>query len=466
MRNLILFLILLTTVYYSCQRENLVDNSPHLKLSFSTDTVVFDTIFSGIGSATKYLKVYNPSSKDIEISEIYLAKAEDSKYRLNIDGKNSSSDQNVLIKGKDSLFLFVDVTINTDQDALLEQDSIIFITNGNQQDIKLISWGQAVNLINEEVIQTTNWTKDKPYLIYNSMLVDSAHTLTIEAGTKIHFHRGSKMFVAGTLNILGTYEEPVILEGDRLEHMYFDVPGQWEGIWLMNGSKHNYINFAEIKNAVTGIQVDTLADVNIPTLTIHNTKIEHMSFAGIYAQGTTIFGTNCQISDCGFYNLALTIGGWYEFYHCTFANYWRNSFRNTPLLLMNNYYIYEGQAIIRDIVHAGFYNCLIYGDRENELYIDSIPGYGVLNYSFENCLIKYNSPTVSEANILTSIINEDPLFIDPEAYNFALDTLSPAKDKALRLFVDQYPGLLNYDLNNESRTADDNPDIGAYERIE
>ena len=73
------------------------------------------------------------------------------------------------------------------------------------------------------------------------------------------------MYIAGTLLINGTFDDPVILQGDRLEYVYNDVPGQWDGIWLMNGSKHNDIEYTEIKNAVIGIQVDTLADLDVPT---------------------------------------------------------------------------------------------------------------------------------------------------------------------------------------------------------
>ena len=465
MKKLIFYSIGFIIFYSACQKNNEFETSPDFALVFSTDSIIFDTIFSGIGSTTRYLKIYNPSSKDVEISEIFLAKAKQSKYRLNIDGKSSLSETNVLIKGKDSMYIFVEITINTDQDALIEQDSIVFITNGNLQDIKLLAWGQDVHFINGEIINTSTWTNEKPYLVYNSMLVDTNQILRIDAGTKVYFHRGSKMYVAGTLEIGGTFEQPVILQGDRLEYMYSDVPGQWEGIWLMNGSKHNNINYAEIRNAIIGIQVDTLADESIPTLNIHNTKIEHMSFAGIYARGTTIFASNCLISDCGYYTLALTIGGFYDFYHCTLANYWQNGYRNTPSLVLNNYFIYEDQAFIRDIFHAAFYNCMVYGDRENEIFIDAYPGLGTLNYEFENCLLKYTIDSYLDNAYLTNCrSNQDPLFVDIDKYDFQVDTLSPAINKASRVFVDFNPTYLNFDLKNESRIEDKAPDIGAYER--
>lgn len=463
MRKSLFLLFGLAIFYFACQKTEF-EKSQDFLLSFSSDSIIFDTIFSGIGSTTRQLKVYNTSEKDVEISEIYLAKNNQSKYRINIDGNPAKYETNVLLKAKDSLYIFVEVNINTNQDALLEQDSIVFITNGNQQDIKLLAWGQDVHLINGEIIGTSTWINDKPYLVYNSMLVDSNAILKIDAGVRVYFHRASRMYIAGTLEIGGTFEQPVVLQGDRLEQIYSDVPGQWEGIWLMNGSKHNNINYAEIKNAIIGIQVDTLADESIATLSIHNTRIEHMSFAGIYAQGSSIFATNCLISDCGYYNLALTIGGSYNFYHCTLANYWQNSFRNTPSLILNNYYLYENKPIIRNITHAGFYNCLIFGDRENEIYVDAYPDEGILNYEFKNCLLKYSEDaSLDNQHLDACITNKDPLFIDIEKYNFSIDTLSPAINIASRAFVDLYPLFLNFDLKNKSRIIDNSPDIGAYE---
>ncbi len=141
-------------------------------VQFSTDSVVFDTVFSGIGSTTRYFKVYNPCDKRINISEIRLGKNNLSKYRINVDGIATHIVKNIKIAGKDSIYIFIELTINTNQDMLLEQDSIIFLTNGNYQDVKLLAWGQDIHFVNGKIINTTTWTNDKPYLVYNSMLVD------------------------------------------------------------------------------------------------------------------------------------------------------------------------------------------------------------------------------------------------------------------------------------------------------
>ena len=41
-------------------------------MSFSVDTLLFDTVFTTVGSATRYLKVYNNSNSDINLENVYL----------------------------------------------------------------------------------------------------------------------------------------------------------------------------------------------------------------------------------------------------------------------------------------------------------------------------------------------------------------------------------------------------------
>jgi len=53
---------------------------------FSSDTVMFDTIFTSIGSATRNFRVINPYDTDLTIDLIKLAGGEDSKFRINING--------------------------------------------------------------------------------------------------------------------------------------------------------------------------------------------------------------------------------------------------------------------------------------------------------------------------------------------------------------------------------------------
>lgn len=463
------FILLLSIVafLFSCEKETF-NNSSNAVLLFSNDTIMFDTVFTTVGSATHRFTVKNQYKETIKISSIYLAGNDNSPFRLNIDGYAGNSLNNIELREKDSLYIFVEITVDPTGSNLpiVVKDSIIFSFNNKQQDVDLIAFGQDVHKINKGIIETETWIADKPYLIYDYLFVDTNSTLTIEPGAILHFHKDARMYVAGTVKADGSFDAPVIFQGDRLEEDYKDIPGQWDGIWLLPGSKDNFFDFVEIKNAIIGIQVDTLANLSKPTLYIANSKIQNMTSAGIYAQGSTIEANNCLISNCGQFALALTIGGSYEFYHCTFANYWGYSTRSTPSILLNNYYIdINGNIQVRSLNKAFFGNCIVYGNKESELILDNVgTSNEVFNFTFDHSLLKLSSDfsTSDPLSFNSVIINEDPKFKDPFEYDFELDTLSIAKDKGKVEFGNLFP----LDINLNSRTSDSGPDLGAFERIE
>ena len=130
------------------------------------------------------------------------------------------------------------------------------------------------------------------------MLVDTLETLTIEAGVQIHFHKSSSLIVKGTLLVNGTIEEPVVFQGDRLEEMYDDIPGQWGVVALVDGSLNNRIENAIIKNAIVGIQVGEYVASVGTNLYLSNTRIENMTYAGLYMFNSSVYTANCLIANC------------------------------------------------------------------------------------------------------------------------------------------------------------------------
>lgn len=473
----LLISLLIAIIFFSCEKDEF-NKSTDAKLVFSEDTILFDTVFTSIGSSTQRFTVKNPYHKNLNISSIYLAGGEKSAYRLNIDGYSGYRLNDIELKEKDSLYIFVEVTVDPNHSNLpiIVKDSIIFSFNNKQQDVDLIAYGQDVHLIKSEnrmsvINENSDWINDKPYLIYDSLVVAPNYTLTIEPGAKLHFHKGSRLYVLGTVVANGTFELPITFQGDRLEDDYENIPGQWDGIWLMAGSKDNIFNFTEIKNAIIGIQVDTLANLSKPTLLLSNSKIENMTSVGIFAQGSTIEAYNNLISNCGQFAIALTIGGSYEFYHCTVGNYWGYSTRTTPSLLLNNYYVDIYNNIqVRPMDKALFGNCIIYGNKESEIIIDKDDS-GDLNYKFDHSLLKVDPDfsTSGSDHFENIITGHDPKFKDPYEGDFELDTLSIAKDYGKKEYSNLNPYDFintNFDLNMNSRTSDNGPDLGAFERIE
>ena len=488
--TILIFALITIPVLFSSCRKNIFTKDPADKLIFSSDTVQFDTIFTGIGSTTKYLIVKNSNkNKSINIDRIYLARGSASKYRLNIDGNKAEKDyrlENYALAPGDSIFIFVEVTINPSTDDMVEQDSIIFESNGNMQDVDLVAFGQNVTLLSGRMItQDTTWNADKPVLIYNSAMVDTMVTLTVMPGAKVYFHNKSSLFVKGTLKSLGEIDNRVTFTGDRLEEYYRYTPGQWGaylqdeygntrgvygGIHLLAGSRYNEMNNTDITNALIGVQVDSVVTADAPTLKMKNTNIENAKIACLYALGAHIEAENCVFANSSQYTVACWIGGKYSFVHCTMANY-SVGVRQTPQLSLNNYYTYRDangnvQTSYRDLEGAYFANCIIYGYNKNEVGFDFVSG-AAANILFDNCLIKYetSSDLVQSApsSFVDNIFNEDPKFsstVKPYLYNIL--EVSAARDKAKVAISEAIP--LDHDGINRI-SYDGKPDIGAYEYI-
>jgi len=459
---LVFWVAMLMAALISCEEEEWVSD-PTAELRFSTDTVLFDTVFTTIGSATKRFTVKNPHDKRIHIASIGLARGHLSDYRLNIDGRRTHQVSDISLAAKDSLFIFVEITadpVNQDR-PMVVKDSVVFQREGITQDVNLIAWGQDVHLIRNKLLSTQTWTAGKPYLVYESAMIDTGSTLTLEPGTRVLFHRNSELVVAGTMISEGTVEHPVVFRGDRLEKDYEDIPGQWNGILLLPSSKENRIDHTLIKNAVVGLQLDSISDTSIPMLRLSNSRILNMSYAGILAGGSHIEAYNNVIANCGSYAVAL-MGGTYDFTHCTMANYWTGNLRHQSSLYLGHYtHLMHKPAKFRELKRAHFTNCIIYGNRESELDFD-LENTGSPAYRFSHCLIRTGPDRDISGDAFNQIIeNQDPLFQSIADNNYRLDSLSPAIDQGDITAGAQYP----LDILNNSRTSDEAPDLGAYEFI-
>jgi hypothetical protein len=433
----------------SCEKDpRLKDHSA--KLVFSADTVLFDTIFTGIGSATRHFKVYNPYKETLEIDIISLSGLNTSVYRINVDGVSGRIFNNMVLRGGDSLYIFVEVTIDPLEGNLpmVVEDSIMFSINGNLQAVRLVAWGQDFNLLDDRVLQTDLLTAGKPYLVYNSITVDSGRVLRIEPGVRLHFHRNSRLSVAGSVIVSGSFDQPVIFEGSRTETAYRNIPGQWEGIILMPGSRNNQFVNTRIRNAVNGIIVETEGEIEAPVLYLASSRIENMTYAGIFTRNTSVHAYNTIISNCGHHAVAITGGGNYAFYHCTMANYWNFSARRTPSVIIDD------NAPVNVVVA----NTIIHGSqsRETGFPFNPRPGFDV---KFSYCLLPLadNDP---QGIFQNCIFDSVPGFIDAAEFNYRLTELSPAIDAGDPLTGLQFPT----DYEGKSRLVDKAPDIGAFEK--
>ncbi|HLP64780.1 hypothetical protein [Flavobacterium sp.] len=537
MRYLSLLVIVLVLSLTSCRNDFEFEPSTG-GLEFSKDTVYLDTVFTNIGSSTYRLKVYNRSDSDISIPQIRLAKGTASKYRIMVDGLTGEDADNsgvgdgkifnnVELLANDSLFVFIEVTADVasaNPTDFLYTDKLEFTNiSGAQQDVDLVTLIQdaifiypqrtgtnpddylyeAINLglddANEQIISVgsnlshtdpvngdeLHWTAAKPYVIYGYALVPGTETLVVDAGARVHFHANSGLIVGQDAKIQINGGNPpgsdydnlsneVIFEGDRLEPLYNDVPGQWGTLMILSNSTENTINHLTIKNATVGILMQNIATATgttIPNLTITNSQIYNCSNVGILARKAQLTGSNLVGNYCGQATLACTYGGIYNFTHCTFSNDW-NSSRQVAVLL-SDYFETEDTIYVHELTQANFTNCIIYGSNQIEMLLDKTTDSGVaFNYFFDNCLIRFN-------NINNSFTNNPLYQFASDAVHYSDIFLATNSQINNPKFVDTDINdmRLSEDLNLATETSASNfndilgvsratsPDLGAYQFV-
>lgn len=467
MKKAVALLLITTALVLQACRKDLFTEDSTAQLAFSTDSILYDTVFTTVGSVTKSFKVYNNHNRSIKISSLKVAGGVSSNFRINVDGVPLVSTGDIEIKKHDSIYVFIEVTVNpnSQNNPLVIRDSVMFETNGNQQSVTLEAWGQdAYFHVNEYLICNDVWMNNKPHVIYGLVIISAGCSLTIQPGTKVHLHKGAVLAAddGATLIVNGTSANKVRFMGDRLEPDYDEVPGQWGAIWLSPLSVNNKIDWAIIKNGTIGILCDSFPTSPNPTLHMNNTVIKNMSAIGIYARDSKIRATNCVVGNCGQHLVALTIGGQYSFYHCTFANYWNYGTpkRSTPAVIVNNWYETATGTVVRNLDSAHFFNCIIYGELADEIVLDSKTG-GNFAYKLHYSVLKTQLNTSNPADYLNCVINSDPEFVDISENNYNISSSSSAKKKG-----DNAIGLqVIYDLNTTLRVSDAEPlpDAGAYQ---
>ena len=487
-------LLVITMSISSCKKDKLITD-PSAKISFSSESVFFDTVFTTAGSTTRQIRVINNNEQRINISSINVRSGSGSAFFLNVDGSPGRSFTDIEIDANDSIFVFIQVNVNptSSNSPLVINDAIDFVVNGNTQSVQLEAWGQdayyhkptnAIKFVNGGYLPystisagtntTVTWPNDKPHVIYGWLVVDSTQTLIIQAGVKVHFHQNAGLWVysGGTLKVKGTLGNEVVFQGDRLEPYMQDEPGQWDRIWINEGDKFstgNEIDYAIIKNGFIGVQAELLfapvGDPNIKCrLKITNTKIQNMKKWGMYNVAYGVYGGNNVFSNCKEYCLACVAGGNYTFLHCTFADFWTKDSRTTSCVHIDNH---SGSTQL-PLDSCYFGNCIIDGSGGNELELDIVTTNTLYppKHKFSHCFIRTTNNMAANPSVY---INCNPngmvsSFGNPATYNFELAAGSSAINLPNNITTTTDAIVFPIDLKGNPRLTDFQPDAGAYEK--
>lgn len=470
--KLIPFIIVSLVVFFtfsSCKKQRFLTEGANL--SFSVDTLKFDTVFTSIGSFTNSFKIYNNDDRPVKINSIKLLNGSASVFRMNVDGVPTKDIQDIELAGNDSIYVFVAVTIDPTTGTLpfLVEEKIQVTLNEKQYQIPLEAYGQDAHYIVDSVLTSNTWINDKPYVIIHSALVDSGEILTIQKGCRIYMHQDSKLYVAGTLRAFGTKKDSIIFQGDRLDRSYFgyrDFPGEWGGLVFTRSSVLNNLNYCVIKNAgnntgagyPSAIHVSKANEYMIaPMLEMNNCQVYNSSAYGIIGIAAQLRIANSLIHSCNLQCLALIEGGEYDFSYCTIANYGGIGINHAqePVFAAINFREVSSNTYVGSNLKANFKNCIIYGSLDDEAAFNQLNTW-TYDMTFDHCLLRRTGTFPTYVTRNNCLLNQDPQFKETGKNNFHPLTTSPVKNAGI--FTQYY--LLDLDGKTRSMTT---PSIGCYE---
>lgn len=442
-------------------------------VTFSDDTLNFDTVFTAAGSFTTGILIYNKQNEPITLSTVKLKNGNSSYFHINVDGFTGNVVNNINIAAHDSIYVFATVNINpTDTSTpFIVTDELIATLNGKDFSVPFVAYGQNAHyIVSDSLSGTNNWLTDKPYVVLHSCVVGPGATLNIPAKCKVYMHQDARFFVFGTMNVNPTPVAPadsVVFQGDRLDRDYFGYlgyPGEWGGFYFVTGSTGTFKKTV-IKNCGGGsmyrgfyaqpaaMEVDSGAHV-----TINSTIIKNSIGYGILNWQGNVTATNTFVGTTGAEALVSLQGGYDSMTNCTFANYGDVAVsldhRSNHTVVLLNYFQVSSTEIYYGALDAVLRNCIVYGSLDSEIICDQVSGTPA-SVRLDHSLLKIGSVDLSFIHISGNIVNQDPLFKNITNNDFHLTSSSPAISNGAIITA------ISADLDGNSRSGHN--DIGCYQ---
>jgi len=440
MRRHFFYILAVVAALIGCSENDSFTTSRGALLTFSSDTVKMDTVFTGIGSSTYSFWVYNHSGDGIRLNSVRLRNGNQTGFRVNIDGSfldNSmgSSVNDLEIRKDDSLRVFVELTApeRHQLDPQLVEDHLVFVLeSGVEQNVCLRAWAWDAMKLHDVVIHNDSLIESAcPIVVYGGISVDSAATLTIR-NTTVYFHDGRGIDVYGRL-----LTDSAIFRGDRLDHMFDYLPydrvsGQWGksgGIVFHASSSGNVLRRTEIRNAgLYGVLCDSAAcDTTTLRLDMYRCVVHNCDGDGLVSRHSNIRLRQCQFTNAAGDCVSIN-GGRVELSRCTLAQFYpfqtggRAALRFTNVMPL--YALNCDSSIITGYADD-VWMCIIN---------DTVTS---MAYAFSNSLLR--TPQIADTLRFRNILWETPkdsiqgkmhfINIDEKNfyYDFHLDSLSTAK---------------------------------------
>jgi hypothetical protein len=444
------------------------------ELAFSSDTLAFDSIFVNFLTPSERLIVHNRTGRSVQISRIWLEQGADTEFSMVVDGRERLDIEDLILANGDSMLILVNLR-STLRDQYAEEFLNFQVGDQVQQVLirarildayllraRLQQDGDRLFLAPGSFFfgQDTVLMPGKPIVIDGPVLIPEGVRVTVMPGTELFFTAYkfplrdsvsrpyyalfSGLLVNGTLHAEGTPNAPIVFQGSRFDSLYQENPAQWRGLNFQRDSRDNVLHFCQVKNALIGLQVDSLSNTAQPKVSIRYSEIRNMGAYGIWGRGFAasagsadapmVLMENSIVNTCKDRTLYIEAGGVYEFYNCTFANFSLARFsRRIPQMAVGNWFSFDGVTGVVYPCFARMSNCIVWGSEEDEVVLDTLNGGPLSEFVMRRCILRLtpeNEPAILP-HLLESLKNEDPRFNDYFTRDYRLKDNSPAIDVGL-----------------------------------
>ena len=439
MMKRIFYFLLLISVLMACEDDDNFSSSSGLRLTFEMDTLKMDTVFSRSASSTYRFWVYNDNTEGLRLSSVRLSKGNQTGFRVNVDGSyldnsNGSQVNNLEIRRKDSILVFVELTpfdARQLEPRLVEDDLVFSLESGTIQKVNLQAMAWDAERWDHLTLQhDTTITSERPIIVFGKLTIPQDVTLTLKNAT-LYFHDQAGIDVHGTL-----ITDSCLLRGDRLDRMFSYLPydrvsGQWGGLHFYETSTKNILTDTEIRNSSDyAILCDSAAfDATELRLNLLRCVIHNGEGTGLACRNANIRLQLCQISNMAGECLAI-VGGQTQIHRCTLAQFYPYDGNRGAALMFSDTLPLQNLLCDSSII-TGYADDVIMGIRTDTT--------RVFEYRFMHSLLRTPKVETADSVRFTDIIWETPKdsiqgtrhfrLIDEDnfIYDFHLDSLSTAK---------------------------------------
>lgn len=427
----LLYIIAASVMLQSCIEDGF-SSSASDQPEFSVDTLQMGQIFTENPSTTHRFVVYNRADKGIAISKISLSGANAPLFRLNVDGFSGREFDNVEIRANDSIFVFVEATLPANgRNVPVEVTAgLDFLTNGVTRTVTLSAQGRDVERLRAvTVTHAMTLTADKPWQVFDSLVVAPGAVLDIRPGAELLFHDGASLIVRGTLRSVGEPGHEITMAGDRTGNVVTDISfdvmsRQWQGVFFTSTSHDNVLTHTCVRNTWQGVTINgtDVPAADRPDLTMVNSRLRNAAYCTLEALHADVRAYGCEFAEAG--QSAVHIqGGSATLQQCTLSNYYLFAAISGPLLSMAHFNEASADETGLPFAHIEVANSILYGlgDDLPRVKLDGT------DITLRRCMLK--SEGSDDANFIDCLWKSDPLFYterEEYLFDYRLKEGSPA----------------------------------------